>query len=44
MVPKSPRVKRISGSKILRSPPRKDFCNKIRTKADVTLRRQDFAF
>ena len=31
----SPRVKRISGSKNFRSPPQKDFCNNIPSRADV---------
>jgi hypothetical protein len=29
MVPTSPRVRRISGSRNFRSPPQKGFCNKI---------------
>ena len=38
MVPTSPRVKRISGSKDFRSSPRKDFCNNIGTKRTYRVR------
>jgi hypothetical protein len=31
----SPRVKRISGSRIFRSSPQKDFCNNIPPRADI---------